>query len=157
MKRYFFLATLLASILILAACTRVVVVTPTPAPTLAPTATPTPAPTDPLSLANAYYEAFSAGDIETLIAILADDVVITFPPSPPMSKAEWLAGEAGSFAANAQITFSNPSVEGNTFTAEHLYTAGDHVLTATMEIVVQDGKITSFTVTLDKESLEKLR
>ena len=154
MKRSLFLATMLASVLLLASCIREVVVTPTPAPT--PTRTPTPGPValDPLSVATAYYEAFNAGDIETLAALLADDVVITFegfgPGLDTMGKLEWLAAEGGSFAANAQITFSNPGVEGNTFTAEHSYEAGDLVSTGTMEMVVEEGKITSFWVTLDE-------
>ena len=122
MKRSLFLATLLASLLAFAACTWEVLVTPTPAPTPAPI--PTPIPTDPLSVATIYYEAFSAGDIEALATILADNVIVTFPPHPPIGKLEWLAGEAASFEAKAQITYSDPSVEGNTFAAEHLYQAG---------------------------------
>ena len=150
----------LASVLTLvAACA-----SPTPTPTPTPTAIPTPTPRDPLSLAKAYYDAYNAGDIEAFAAIFAEDIVLDFEPGlgPPLTgKLAVLREQADEVAGNPQISFSNPMVERNTFTAEHSYQGvprdEQHHLIATMEIVVAEGRITSITVTLDEESLKKIQ
>ena len=146
-----FLGTLVACILILAACAREVVVTSTPAPT----PTPTPVPSDPLSVAKAYYEAFSTGDIEALIAIFADDLVLSFVDNT--GHVDSVSGKAEVRAAtlrdignrNPQISFSNPTVQGNRFIAEHSFTSESvGIITGTMEIVVEEGLIASIKVTI---------
>ena len=158
MKRSLFLATLLASILILGACIREVMVTPTPAPTPTPTPTPSPAPTDPLTMANAYYEAYNTQDGETLAALFAEDIVLSFEPGLEtlIGKAAVLQEQLWEISGNPQITLSNPTVEGDTVRGEHLFRGGGFVLSGTMEIVVEEGEIISIKVTLDEESLEKV-
>ena len=151
MKRSLFLATTLASALLLASCTREVVVTPTPpSPPVAP---------NTLSVANAYYEAFNARDVEALSAVFADEIVFSVDGPPHLTgKAAVLGAHlGGEFPLNPQVTLSNPSVEGNTVKGEHSWKAESGLLlTGNVEIMVEDGKITSFKVTLDEESREKL-
>ena len=158
MKRSLLLVTSAASILVFTACAS------TPTPTPRPTPTPVPAQRDPLSLAEAYYEAYNVGDIETLASIFADNVVLDFEPSgpPPITgKLAVLREQAGEVSSDPQISFANPSVEGNTFTADHSFQGVPrdqrHHFTGTMEIVVEAGKITSITVTLDEETLKKIQ
>ena len=134
--------------------------TPTPTPTATPT--PTPVPGDPLSLAQAYYQAYNAGDVGAFAAIFADDIVLDFEPAGVRitGKLAVLSEQALEVAGNPQVSFSNPRVEGNTFTADHSFQGEpvdeQHHLTGTMEIVVEAGKIVSITVTLDEESQKKV-
>ena len=79
----------------------------TGAPDEGPTSTATPTPTlttaqrDLLSVAEAYYDTFNAGDIETLTTILADDIIMSdLPPFGTMDKLAWLAAHAPSFVFN---------------------------------------------------------
>jgi uncharacterized protein (TIGR02246 family) len=50
--------------------------------------------------------ATSAGDVEAVLALMADDVVFLVPGRPPMHKAEFAA------AARAQAAGSAPKFEG---------------------------------------------
>ena len=130
--------------------------TPTPAATPVPTTTLTVAQREVLSVAEAFYEAFNTGDVETLSAILSDDVVISnVPPLGTLDKLAWLAVHIASFMDHTQISFSNPSVEGGTLTASHTYRFSDFSLSGTLEMVVEEGKITGFTVTGAEEILEE--
>lgn len=54
-----------------------------------------------------------------------------------------MEAEASSFAANAQITFTNPDVSENTFKANHNYAAGGQVVSGPIEFRTEGGKIIS--------------
>ena len=85
----------------------------------------TPTPLGPLAVADAYAAAFNAGDINALVALWADDAVFSFGPFGPggefetsTGKAEVLKEDLESIADNAQLTFSNNSLQGNTVIGE---------------------------------------
>ena len=147
----------------------------TPAPTPTPTQTPKPTPTpDPgaQEVTDGYLVAFNAGDIEALRGIYADDVVFTLgnlpygPAGQPITDS--YTGEVAvisehlqSIEANAKITLSDTSVVGDALTGRFSYTddssdLGDNSpLTGAWVTVVEDGQITSLTMTFDEGTYEK--
>ena len=145
--------------------------TPSPEPTATPTATPTPIP-GPEEVNDAYLVAFNAGDVEMLRGLYADDVVFTLgnlpygPGGQPTTdsytgKGAVIAEHFQSVEANARITLANTNVEGNTLRGEFSYgddrsdLDGIQPLTGAWETVVEDGKITSLTMTFDDETHQK--
>jgi ketosteroid isomerase-like protein len=100
------------------------------------TEVPGPETADPSSVVEAYYTAFNAGDVEGLEAILAEDLTVGIDflgqSNTMKGRAAYLRQEAVSFAANAQIAFSKPSVSENTLEADHTYIADGEVLAGTI-------------------------
>ena len=144
---------------------------PTPIPT--PTLTPVPGP-GPQEVTDAYLAAFNAGDVEAIGDIYTDDVVFSLGNEPfglggqPITnsytgKVAVIGNNLQSIADNAKITLSNTSVVGNKVSSRFSYIAdssdfGDiWPLTGTWETVVEGGKITSLTMTLDNGTYEKLK
>ncbi len=163
MKRFYFLVALLIGLIVaITACggqTEVVVVA-TPTPTTPPA---------PAEVVDAYVEALNAGDIAALAAVYTEDAVFSFGPVSPEGGFETLTGNAAvlsddleSIANNAQLTFSNVSVEGETVKGEFSYTddelqeGGVDRLTGTFEIMVEGRKIASIKPAPDTETQQKL-
>ncbi len=163
MKRFYFLVSLLIGLIItIIACggqTEVIVVaTPTPGP-----------PPAPAEMADALVTALNAGDITALAALYTDDAVFSFGPMSPEGGFETLTGKAAvladdleSIANNAQLSFSNVSVEGDMVKGEFSYAddelqgGGVDRLTGTFEIMVEGGKIASIKPAPDTETQQKL-
>jgi len=163
MKRFYFLVSLLIGLIVaITACggqTEVIVVA-TPTPTTPPA---------PAEVVDAYVEALNAGDIAALAAVYTEDAVFSFGPVSPEGGFETLTGNAAvlsddleSIANNAQLTFSNVSVEGETVKGEFSYTddelqeGGVDRLTGTFEIMVEGGRIASIKPAPDTETQQKL-
>ena len=183
MKTFLALATILASMTLVFACTGGSTLTPmptptptqppTPSPTPIPTSTPTPSPVPgPQEVTRAYLSAVNAGDIDALREIYAEDVVFTLANSPNGPAGEpttdsysgietVIAAHSQSFGDNAKITLSDTGVVGNAFTGVFSYTddgfdaGGIGPLTGTWETVVQGGEVTSVTMTFDKGTYER--
>ena len=118
-------------------------------PTAGPAATTVPV--DPLSVVNAYYEAFNAGDVGGLSATLAENVVLSIDDLQVRGRSEVLANHLASMAQGAQITLSSPSVRGDTVRGGHTMAAeGFRRLTGTTKIVVGRDGITSLEVTTEQ-------
>lgn len=163
MKRFYFLVSLLIGLIVaIAACGGqtevIVVVTPTPAP-----------PPAAAEVADALVTALNTGDITALAALYTDDAVFSFGPMSPEGGFETLTGKAAvladdleSIANNAQLSFSNVSVEGDTVKGEFSYAddelqeGGVDRLTGTFEIMVEGGKIASIKPAPDEETQQKL-
>ena len=163
MKRFYFLVSLLIGLIVaITACggqTEVIVVA-TPTPTTPPA---------PAEVVDAYVNALNAGDITALAALYTDDAVFSFGPVSPEGGFETLTGKAAvladdleSIANNAQLTFSNVSVEGETVKGEFSYTddelqeGGVDRLTGTFEVMVEGGRIASIKPAPDTETQQKL-
>ena len=124
----------------------------------------TPTPLGPLAVADAYAAALSAGDIDALVELWADDAVSSFGPSGPggefetsTGKAEVLKEDLEAIADNSLVTLSNSSLQGNTVIGEFLFTDDDTAsfgfpVTGTFEAVVEAGTIKSLTTTLSEET-----
>ena len=124
----------------------------------------TPTPLGPLAVVDAYAAAISAGDINALLALWADDAVFSFGPFGPgdefetaTGKAEVLKEDLEAIADNSLLTLSNSSLQGNTVIAEFSIT-GDNTarfgfpITGTLEAVVEAGTMKSVTITLSEET-----
>ena len=163
MKRFYFLVSLLIGLIVaITACggQAEVIVVATPTPTTPPA---------PAEVVDAYVNALNAGDITALAALYTDDAVFSFGPVSPEGGFETLTGKAAvladdleSIANNAQLTFSNVSVEGETAKGEFSYTddelqeGGVDRLTGTFEIMVEGGRIASIKPAPDEETQQKL-
>ena len=113
---------------------------------------------------DAFNAAVNAHDVDAALALFADDAVAEFPNQPPPNLhtgtdeiRTWLESD---IANNIQVEVSDVKTAGDTVTAIGKVTVDglppDVVLQGTVEVTVKDGKITSFTFTLDDETLEKL-
>ena len=123
--------------------------------------TPTPLPTLPASfekagievLADRYYEALNAGNINAVVILLDQDVVLTDGETQVVGKADVIARLITGFSAFATYAYSNARIEGNSFFADHTYEVDPDretglfpLATGPTELVAQDGKITFINV-----------
>lgn len=119
----------------------------------------------PEEVVMAMIEAESAGDVETQIALFADDAVYAVLPSPP-DMPEPIVGtdairarRAGLAAVNGESTTEITKVDGNIVTTLSRYTddgiknMGLDYIEGVEEYVIEDGKITSYTWTMTDESM----
>ena len=164
MKSIMIFGVALAAILIVAACGSEA------RPTLTPTPESTPAP-GPREASEAFVLAFNAGDIQGLEDIYAKDAVFTLsnlpygPAGAPITETHAGAAAAidqhlGSIEDNARVTLAEITVEGGALSARFTYIedgvlADVGPLTGAWEAVVEASKITSLTMTLDKESYQR--
>lgn len=113
---------------------------------------------------DAFNAAMNAHDVDAALALFAEDAVTEFPNQPPPNLytgtdelRTWLESD---IANNIQVEVSDVKTAGDTVTAiAKVKVDGlppDVVLQGAVEVTVKDGKITSFTFTLDDETLEKL-
>ena len=120
--------------------------------------------TDPESVVNALFEAFNAGDVDTIAAFYADDAVVRFPDeNETLTGAEEIRPWIEELVAmNFAIEATSLQVEGNTATvairtwADPTRALGIAPLEATDVYIVKDGKIAGQTSTFTEESLAKL-
>ena len=129
----------------------------------------TPTPLSPLAVVDAYAAAISAGDIDALVALWADDAVFSIGPFGPgdefetaTGKAEVLSEDLGAIADNTRLTLSNSSLQGNTVMGEFSFTDDNTAsfgrpVTGAFEAVVEAGTMKSFTATFSEETLAGIR
>ncbi|MFQ5968639.1 MAG: nuclear transport factor 2 family protein [Acidimicrobiia bacterium] len=116
----------------------------------------------PMVVAARYYEAYNARDGAALADLFADDIVLSFPGiafGPYVGKDEVLAEQLAEITSPGErlITLSDPVVEANTVRGAHSLEVPGHLYTATIEVVVEEGKISRMTITLDEESIEEMQ
>ena len=110
---------------------------------------------DPVAVVKALDAACNAGDIESVMALFADDAELKDPIEPKMHRGrqqirEWFAPQMGHF----QVATRDHRVTGNTVTWRGTLTGdivrqmGSEDLEEAAEAVVQGGKITSFALTI---------
>jgi ketosteroid isomerase-like protein len=121
---------------------------------------------DPAAVFNAFNTAVNAHDVEAAVAFFADDAVVQFPNQPPPNtyrgSAEiraWLQADADQ---NISVQTEQVQVEGDRVSClgkvdiDALRPLGI-TLVGPAEAVVQGGKITSFTFTLNDDTLARLQ
>jgi uncharacterized protein (TIGR02246 family) len=120
--------------------------------------------TDPAAVAIAFETALNAGDADALLALFADDAVITTQTTTAAGREQVRAFLRGLVAARFRVeSVADRRVAGATETHTALVSTEDWKrlgiapLEATAEVVVRDGKIASFAVTYTPASLAKLR
>jgi len=110
---------------------------------------------DPIAVVNALDAACNLGDIESVMALFADDAILKDPAEPKVHTGkqqirEWFVPQMGHF----QVATRDHRVTGNTVTWRGTLTGdivrqmGSEVLEEAAEAVVQGGKITSFALTI---------
>jgi ketosteroid isomerase-like protein len=113
---------------------------------------------------DAFHAAVNAHDLEAALALFAAHAVAQFPNQPPPNVytgrdeiRTWLEGD---FDDNIYVEVEDVQTAGDTVTATSTVQVDslppDFVLRGTVEITVVDGKITSFTFTLDDDTIERL-
>jgi ketosteroid isomerase-like protein len=118
---------------------------------------------DPEALARAVFEALNAGDVETALALYADDAVLDLGTFGKFTGKEELRGAfEHEVSLNASWEVSDFQVEGNTVTFKSRYTSDTMnalgvTLEATEVITIQDGKIKTDTWTATEESVAALQ
>jgi hypothetical protein len=128
-------------------------------------APPTMSTNTPITVFDAFNAAVNAHDVDKALSFFADDATAQFPNQPPPNQftgsAEirtWLESDAKD---NAQVVLEAIKTAGNTVSATAKVTADslppDLILVGTVEVTVVDGKITSFTYTLNDETMAKLQ
>ena len=127
-----------------------------------------PAPVELVQQSTAVFDAFNAAvnahDGDLALSFFAEDAVARFPSQPPPNVNKgldeirtWLEDD---IANNIHVEIENSNASGDSVKA----TAKVHVddlppdltLVGTVEVIVKDGKITSFTYTLDDATLARL-
>ena len=118
---------------------------------------------DPGSIVTAFDTALNAGNVEATLALFADNAVIK-TQTGTFTGTERIRGLLGQLVAqHFQFVSSNRQVNGNTETHTAKVSRDDWrkiglaPLDATAEVVVENGKITSFTVAYTAESLATLQ
>jgi hypothetical protein len=125
--------------------------------------------TSPMSVINTWHDAMNAGDVDTALATLSDDAFIKLVP-PPMeghdgifSGKEAIGGWwENLYALNGESTLSDCQVDGETITCILRYTddslkdLGLDFIDNEFAVIVQEGKIQTYTATMTGESLTKL-
>lgn len=98
-----------------------------------------------ISVVDQFQTARNDGDWELAASFLAEDVVWETPTGNLIGRDKWLAttGTAPGIFEDVQ----GRRVEGNTVIVEMIVTGPDFVSPATAEVVVENGKITRYTVT----------
>ena len=124
-------------------------------------AAPTPLPTIPVALpkpgievlADRYYEALNAGNINAVVILLDQDVVLTDGETQVVGKADVIALLITGFSAFAEYAYSGARIEGNSFFADHTYEVSAErdtgifpLASEPIELVAQNGKITFINV-----------
>jgi hypothetical protein len=118
----------------------------------------------PEDVFDAFTAAVNAHDVDTALGFFADDAIVELPDEPPPNvftgAAEirsWLERIAQD---NIHVEIEDLMASGDTVTATAYVDVDslppDLVLRGTVEATVQDGEITSFSNTLDEETLQKL-
>ena len=132
-----------------AACAGGAAAPPTPLPTI-PGAMPRPGIE---VLADRYYEALNAGNINAVVVLLDQNVVLTDGETQVVGKADVIARFITGFSSFATYAYSDGRIEGNSFFADHTYEVdpdrdtGIFPLAAEpIELVAQNGKITFINV-----------
>lgn len=119
---------------------------------------------EPVGIFDAFNAAVNAHDVDKALSFFAEDATVQFPNQPPPNQftgsAEirtWLETDAKD---NVQVALEEIKTAGDTARATAKVTADslppDLVLVGTVAVTVVDGKITSFSYTLDDETLAKL-
>jgi ketosteroid isomerase-like protein len=117
--------------------------------------------TDPLTVINSWLEALNAGDVDTALSYLADDAQIE-PDQVYSGKEEIRGWYENLVGGNGVSTVSDCQVDGETVTCNSTYSddglqaMGVDYLEGTLVLILQDGKIHSYTFTPSPESLAKL-
>jgi ketosteroid isomerase-like protein len=125
--------------------------------------------TDPVSIITAWIDAQNAGDVDASLALLADDTYITLVP-PPMEghdgvfrgKEEIRAWWENLSGLNGTGTVSDCQVDGETvtcllnYTDDSLIALGLDSIDNEFVVIVQEGKIQTYTATMTEESLAAL-
>jgi hypothetical protein len=125
--------------------------------------------TDPVSMIEAWNDAQNAGDADAALAFLAGDAFITLVP-PPMEghdgvfrgEEEIRAWWESLYALNGASMVSNCQVEGETvtcllnYTDDSLKALGLDSIDNEFVVIVQEGKIQTYTATMTEESLAAL-
>ncbi len=134
----------------------------------APEGTPAPVALVPelISVFDGFNAAVNAHDVDKALSYFAEDAVANFPNNLPdptsfAGKDElrtWLATDA---ANNIHVEAAGEKTSGDTLTATVTLTEDDlppgFALEGTVEAVVQDGKIQTFTYTLSDATVEQLK
>jgi ketosteroid isomerase-like protein len=124
---------------------------------------------DPIAVFDAFHAAINAHDLDKALSFFADDAVVhfpnsEFPNSPPPNVftgateiRTWLEIDAKD---NIHVEVENTKLSGDTVSATASVDLDslppDLLLVGLVEITVKNGKITSFTHTLNDETLAKL-
>jgi hypothetical protein len=125
--------------------------------------------TDPVSMIMAWNDAQNAGDVDAALAFLADDAFITLIP-PPMEghdgvfrgKEEIRAWWENLYSLNGASTVSNCQVDGETvtcllnYTDDSLKALGLDSIDNEFVVIVQEGRIQTYTATMTEESITAL-
>jgi ketosteroid isomerase-like protein len=118
---------------------------------------------DPEALARSAYEALNAGDVESALALYADDAALSLGAFGSFSGKEELRGSfENEVAKHATWELSDFQVEGDTVTFTSRYTNDDLqaigiTLEGTEVITIRDGKIATDTFTVTEESMAALQ
>jgi hypothetical protein len=118
---------------------------------------------DPGSVVTAFDAALSAGDVEATLALFADNAVIKTQTGTFTGTTQIRGLLTQLVAQHFQFVSSNRQVNGNTEThmakvsRDDWRKLGIAPLDATAEVVVENGKITSFNVAYTQESLAALK
>ena len=123
--------------------------------------TPTPLPTIPPAgltagievLADRYYEALNAGNINLVVTLLDQDVVLTDDAGQVVGKADVIARLISGFSSFAKYAYSDARIEGNSFFGNHTYEVDPErdtgvfpLATGPIELVAQNGRLTFINV-----------
>ena len=123
---------------------------------------------EPEEVIRAFYEAANVGDVETSMAFFAEDAYYDLIPPPPgltyplIGKEAIRARREALAASNAMVVYEIVQVDGNNVTVlsqfvdDGLAEMDIDYLEATVEYVIEDGKIKSFIWTATDESMVKL-
>ncbi len=119
--------------------------------------TPTPLPTIPAVgftpgievLADRYYEALNAGNINVVVTLLDQNVVLTDDEGQVVGKADVIARLIAGFSSFAKYAYSDARIEVNSFFGNHTYEVDPErdtglfpLASGPIELVAQDGRIT---------------
>jgi hypothetical protein len=119
---------------------------------------------EPVGIFDAFNAAVNAHDVDKALSFFADDAAVQFPNQPPPNlfkgSAEirtWLENDAKD---NIHVEVENTKTSGDTISATAKVAVDslppDLMLVGTVVVTVKNGKITSFTYTLNDETLAKL-
>jgi hypothetical protein len=119
---------------------------------------------EPVGVFDAFNAAVNAHDVDQALSFFADDAIAQFPNQPPPNVytgrdeiRTWLETDAQD---NIHVEIENAKTAGDTVSATAKVAVDslppDLILVGTVEVTVKNGKITSFSYTLNDETLEKL-
>jgi ketosteroid isomerase-like protein len=122
---------------------------------------------DPLAVVQAFDAACEANDVDRVMEFFADDAVVTLlPPLPPdpgiYSGKQQIRASQEQLLQQFRAVIRNRAVAGDRVTweatvwSDFFRRMGLASIEDTVEAVVQDGKITSFTVTIAPESARQM-